>query len=224
MGAQLLSHYLQSKRIKKEKYTLIYQELVFPFLPEVLIYYETQTDFRKGHDVIKNVNVEELINSIRKKIQFGNIKLLIQYNELIKANYFYDARGDMKEINTLKFFYEYLSDVVLILKRMKKDDNLTKSVELTLKKYGIWILVSGEIGYEDATNLMTYDFLINSNFYEEIPKKSLDSLVAESEDFPSNKRENILSRLVEAFYKENEDMEIEYVNKLNESLLINYKC
>lgn len=168
VGAQFLSHYLQSQRIKKEEYNSIYQELVFPFLPEVLIYYETHTNFRKGHDVTKDLNADELIENIRKKSQLGNIKLLIRYNELIKTDYFYDGRGDAKNIGVLKFFYEYLSDVLMILKRMKKDNDLTKSVEMIHKKYGIWILVSEEMGYEDATNVMSYDFLLDDNFYKEI--------------------------------------------------------
>lgn len=223
VGAQFLSHYLQSRRIKKEEYNSIYQELVFPFLPEVLIYYETHTNFRKGHDVTKDLNADELIESIRKKSQLGNIKLLIRYNELIKTDYFYDGRGDAKNIGVLRFFYEYLSDVLMILKRMKKDNDLTKSVEMIHKKYGIWILVSEEMGYEDATNVMSYDFLLDDNFYKEISQRKLNSLIAdstESTESHSKNRKIILKILLNEFSK-NGELDVEVIRKLKESLVSN---
>lgn len=222
VGAQFLAHYLQNKRIYKENDNRAFQELIFPFLPEILLFYETETDFRRGHDVEKNIDVKDLVERISTRIQFSNMELLSRYNELIKSEYFYDAKGDVKEIQTLRFFYAYLSYSLEVLnKKSLKEEELVKQLDIVRKKYGIWILVSEEIGYESSIEVMSLDFLISNNFYYNSHQDNLNELVYKvGRTSCTKKGYKFLESLLEVIAKD-DNQKVGSIGELERSLLEN---
>lgn len=205
IGAQFLAHYLQNKRIDQEKNNKVYQELIFPFLSEILIFYEIETSFRKGHHIEKKIDAKDFVERISKKIQYSDMKLLARYNELIKSEHFYDAKGDIREIYTLKFFYEYLSYSLEIMEKNKfKEIELFKQIDITRKQYGIWILISEDIGYQSAIEVMSFDFLIPEEFYLNSLLNNLNELISsESKTSSTTNRHRLLKCLVNKITREN---------------------
>ncbi|MEC3884596.1 hypothetical protein VKA52_12755 [Halobacillus sp. HZG1] len=202
IGAQFLSHFLNSKREKNKEKSEVYQEFIYPFLPEVLLYYHTETNFRKGHDVEKEVSLNSLLEKISLKVSYGNMKLLTYYYEARKYEYFFDGRGWSKERNLLRFLFWFLDYSANILKGMKpREEEMYKEVIKTQKLYGIWVLVSEELEFDNSIEFMKYDFLLSDQFLKEINLKRLKKLV--DNDFPQDDdRIRLLKEIISVFEEE----------------------
>lgn len=178
VGAQFLSHWLTKSRERELNNDIIYQEFIYPFLPEVLLYYDTETNFRKGHDVEKEVDIEQLLKRISQNVSFGNMRLLSAYYDIKKREHFFDGRGFGKERNTLKFMFWYLDYTLEILDRKNsKIEGLISEIKRIQKLYGLWVLMAEESELPEATNLMAFDFYLNDDFFQNISIESLRRLV-----------------------------------------------
>lgn len=199
IGAQLLSHYLNSRRENKKYDNEVYQEFIYPFIPEVLFYYHTETHFRKGHDVEQEVNIHELLEKVSKKVSYGNMKLLTYFYETKKYDFFFDGRGWSKERNMLKFLFFYLDYSVQILKNRKQREQLMIDEVIKVQKlYGIWLIFAEEMEFDIASDFMRYDFLLRDCFLSEISTKNLRTLV-EDDTFENSNKIDFLKSVVSEF-------------------------
>ncbi|EID42874.1 hypothetical protein [Parageobacillus thermoglucosidasius] len=224
-GAQILAHILSNKRSKNEKKDKVYQEFIYPFLPYVLLYYNTETNFRKGHDVEKEVDIERLLDRISEKVSYGNMKLLSCYYNIIKFDHFFDGRGYSKEINILRFMFWYLDYAISILSKKKPiEQELILEVKKVQRLYGIWILIAQEIDFPLAIEIMKYDFYLNEKFLSELDIELLRNLV--DYDSPLHDcRANLLKIIIQEL-KSKIDYEIDALEELETHLSLNYeqKC
>lgn len=205
-GAQFLSHYLNIKREKKKNENEIYQEFIYPFLPEVLLYYDTETNFRKGHDVEQEVNLQDLLIRISQKVSYGNLKLLSAFYQIKKTDHFFDGRGYSKERNILRFMFWYLNYAIEILKEKQKKEksDLLLEVERVQKLYGLWILLAEEMDFPLATELMKYDFYFYQSFLQEIDVDILREII-EIEPGLDKRRANFLKIMIREWERETND-------------------
>ncbi|WP_117017098.1 hypothetical protein [Aeribacillus pallidus] len=195
-GAQILNHILSINRSKKERNDEIYQEFIFPFLSEVLLYYSTETSFRKDHDVEKEVDIDSLLSRISEKASYGNMKLLSCYYNIIKSDYFFDARGYSKERETLRFMFWYLDYVRgIISKKNPIDEDVLTEVKKIQKLYGIWILTAEEIEFPLSIEFMKYDVFLDNNFLFELDINLLKELV-DCNSFLNERRANLLKIII----------------------------
>ncbi|RAS75226.1 hypothetical protein [Priestia endophytica] len=154
--AQVLSHWFSVRREKSKSNKEIYQEFVYPFLTEVILFYETETDFRRGHDVEKEIPISGVIEKMSKKISYGNTKLMSAFHSYKSSSYFFDGRGYGQERELIKLLFWYLDCVVNVLNKLpKKDKETIHKVKDIQKHYGIWYLVFEKLdSYEDAVKFM----------------------------------------------------------------------
>src|SRR5699024_12673781 len=85
-AVQFLSHFFSQRCETKHRRNDIYQEFIYPFLPEGLLDYDTETNFRKEHDVEQKVDIENLLNKISEKVSYGNTDLSLHYYNISFVN------------------------------------------------------------------------------------------------------------------------------------------
>ncbi len=205
VGAQYLSHHFNNQRENKKRQDEIYQEFIYPFVSDVLFFYETSTAFREDH-IDQKVDVNKLLNNISEKVSYGNMRLLSSYYEINKMNYYADYRGWSKESNTLVFLFWYLDYVIEILQQKNpKKDSMYKNIIRTQKLYAIWYLVADEIGYPLSIEFMKYDFYLYENFLPEIEIKVLRDLVNSNRVNYRQRRFNFLKMVIREFERKEEN-------------------
>ena len=106
--AQFIGHILNKKRQDNIFNMEVYQNFIAPYLSDVFLYYETETNFRKGHDVEKNINIEGLIDRISMQKQYGDVKLLQCFFDMKVPEYFFDGRGGTKKRSIIYLIFWYL--------------------------------------------------------------------------------------------------------------------
>jgi hypothetical protein len=157
VGAQFISHYLTAKREKSKDYKTIYQEFISPTLSDVLFYFVTETDWRKGHDVEKTIDSENVMERISKKISYGDsnlINALYSYTSFIT---FFDGRGEAKNTSILNTFFWYLNYASFIINNLKNvNKEILERVTYTQKMYGLWTILSDSFGFSTATNILSW--------------------------------------------------------------------
>lgn len=210
VGAQFLSHWLTKCREAKVNRDAIYQEFIYPILPEVLLYYDTETDFRKGHDVEREVDIEGLLNRISQKVSFGNMKLLSAYYKIKKKDHFFDGRGFGRERNTLRFMFWYLDYSLEILnKREPRIEEFISNVKKTQKLYGLWFLLAEESEFPQATSAMKFDFYLSNDFFQEISIEYLKELIdLDAGPGSYNRRSDFVKYIIEKWRSEAKGAEI----------------
>lgn len=220
IGAQFLSHWLTKYREAKKDRDAIYQEFIYPILPQVLLYYDTETNFRKGHDVEKEIDVEILLEKISNKVSFGNMKLLSAYYDIKKSKHFFDGRGYGEERNTLRFMFWYLDYTLEILNKKKpKTEDLLSEIKTTQKLYGIWFLLSEVSEFNLATEAMMFDFYLSNNILQDIRIENIKELVELSSDSGLYKRrEEFVKLIIEKWELESDNNEIPILTKIRLSL------
>lgn len=212
-GAQILSHILSARRSVRENERSIYQEFIFPFLSKVLLYYSTETNFRKAHDVEKEVDLDKLVKDISGKVSYGNLKLLSCQYEIEKTIHFFDGRGGSEERNTLRFLFWFLDYCYQVISNMKDvedyvRENMLREIRRNQKLYGIWILVAEEYHTpysHDAIEFMKYDFF----YYDLLPEYPIE-LIRELIDIEiavDKRRLEFLKIFVEHTASKQEDLE-----------------
>lgn len=211
-AAQFLSHLFHAKRERKNRENDIYQEFIYPFIPEVLLYYDTST-YRKGHDIETEVVLENLLERISQKVSYGNMKLLLYSYETKKWDYLFDGRGWSKNRNMLKFIFWYLDYSVEILKNKKPvEETLLSEIIQVQKYYGIWALVSEEIDYDLSVRFMSSDYLFQK-VVENIEMKGLRHLV-DSNEIVNVQRAHVLKKVIMELQEQKETANIHGLNEL----------
>lgn len=173
VAGQLLSHFFTKRRDKQKEARETFQKFIYPSLNDVILYYDTETNFRKAHDVERNIDSKELANDISKNIKYGNSKLIgaiIQYNSSIT---FFDGRGNSEEVDRLKMYFWFLDFSLDTIKKMGMlDHSIAKKIKLTQKKYGIWGILTDIYGV-NAIEILQYDWMWKDSFLENYSLKRL---------------------------------------------------
>lgn len=177
--AQLLGHWLNKRRKDIQFNKEIYQFLIAPNLSEVILYYETERNFKKNHDVEKTIEIEYILDNIYNQVQYADTQLLQCFFNLDSSNHFYSARGEEKEraqLYLLLWYMEYARKVIKNLPKGKNKEMINK-VEEYEKLYGIWYILSDMVGYKLSKDFMSYDFYYSSFVKEHVKLDELIKLV-----------------------------------------------
>lgn len=165
--AQSLAHFLSLKREREKDGKIVFQEYITPFLNQVLLYYETETHFRKGHDVEVVINRRDLIDKVESKISYGGPHTLKSLLEYKNSQTFFDGRGFSQDYCTYNLFFWYLDDSLKILENIRDMDEIYLSqIRLVQKKYAIWSILTELYGNEDAIEVIKYQWVWGEEFFD----------------------------------------------------------
>ncbi|AMM93857.1 hypothetical protein UP17_16380 [Peribacillus simplex] len=178
LAGQVFSHYFTKRRDKQKEARETYQKFIYPSLNDVILYFETETHFRKGHDVERTIDSETLTSKISENIIFGNsnlINAIFNYNSSIT---FFDGRGYSKDVNMLSMYFWFLDYSIETFKRMGKiDKKIKKSVQLTQKKYGVWVLLTDLFGIDEAIEILKYHWMWKDSYLDKLSLRKLKTLM-----------------------------------------------
>jgi hypothetical protein len=179
VGAQFLSHILTARREKIKDNKTIYQEYISPFLNEVLFYFETETDWRKGHDVERTIDGDGLVEQLSDKIKYGDPNLLNSIYKYTSSITFFDGRGEAKNINKLKTFFWYLNYSSQIIQNLKLENReLIEKINYTSKMYGIWAILTDLYGFYSATKFLSWKWAWEyKDFLNSLPMENLRNII-----------------------------------------------
>ncbi|MGR6338162.1 hypothetical protein ACU5CE_09935 [Priestia megaterium] len=182
--AQVLSHVFSIVRENNTYNKKVYQEFIYPFVTDVVLFYKTETNFRKGHDVEKEIDLEKLIEDMSEKISYGNMKLMSAIYHYQSSSHFFDGRGGTQERERLKVFFWYLDYTVYILNKLpKKDNEMIEEIINVQKHYAIWYLVFEKLDvYEETVEFMQYDFYFPKWYMDKLSIDELRMVIEENRE------------------------------------------
>lgn len=178
MTAQWLSHRFAIKREITKYNNEVIQEFVLPNLNDVLLYIDTETAFRKQHDVEVDLLPEKIIGSIKDKIKYADKNIINSLFDYENSITYFDGRGESKNVATLKAFYLFLDYSLTILQKSSfENEYLINKINRGIKLYGISSILTDLVGKESTINLLVYNWAWRNDAFQRIPKHVLDSLI-----------------------------------------------
>lgn len=181
MTAQWLSHRFAIKRETTKYNNEVIQEFVIPNLNEVLLYIETETAFRKQHDVEVELLPEKIIENIKHSIKYADeyiINSLFDYENSIT---YFDGRGERTNIEISRAFYLFLDYSLAALQKSSfENEYLIDKISRGLKLYGISSVLIDLVGKENTISLLMYNWAWRNDAFKRIPKHSLDALIKDN--------------------------------------------
>lgn len=176
---QGISYIQMKKREKSKEYKKISQQFIFPFLNEALLFIEIKTDYRKETNIqIIDVDAEEVITKIQKKISYGNAKLMNALYRYYNTAAYFEGRGEAKNLATYEVFYHYLNHAYETIEKSEfKDEQLLNTILKNQKIYGIAFVLTSILGNEEALKILSHKWLWSHNFLNKIPLHLLEDLM-----------------------------------------------
>ena len=217
IGAQMLSHWFTLRRERKKDAKKTYQEFIYPFLNDILLFVNTETDFRKDHDVEIPINSDGLIKQIEKKISLGNSKLLNAIYFYRHSITFFDGRGMSRDVSILNIFFEFLSYSNEILKHTGDANNdILVNIKETQKLYGIWSVLTNIYGFETSSDILRWKWLWSKGYLDRITLEELTVLMNQPHVHTYTIKsfiESMKYEFIKAGEEENESVPIGYLKE-----------
>ncbi|NLY80612.1 MAG: hypothetical protein GX072_12225 [Lysinibacillus sp.] len=172
--------YMRTKKQEKSReYKEISQQLILPYLNEVVLFIDVKTDHRKETGVqMLEVNAEEVIARIQEKISFGNAKLMNALYRYYHAVAYFEGRGEAKNLATYEVFYHYLAHAYNTIEKSElKDEQLLDTILKNQKIYGIAFVLTSILGNDEAIKIISHKWLWSHNFLNKVSIHLLDDLI-----------------------------------------------
>lgn len=218
--------YMRTKRQEKSReYKEISQQLIIPYLNEVVLYIDIKTDHRRETGVqMLEVNSEEVISKIQEKISFGNAKLMNALYRYYNTVAYFEGRGEAKNLATYEVFYHYLDHAYNTIEKSDfKDDQLLDTILKNQKIYGIAFVLTTILGNDEAIKILSHKWLWSHNFLNKIPLHLLEDLINNynNSTMEEHKLLKLLSIIKQDFHESPEiDRFQELKNYLEEAVVI----
>ncbi|WP_191556436.1 hypothetical protein [Metabacillus idriensis] len=163
--AQYFSHHLTKEREKTSSNRNNYQKLYSPILLKIFMFYRVSTHYRKGHDILPNVNEEEIlkeiVDHIGSNLMYATPRIISDYYNVERYKYEDDDSGFYKEKYTLKLIENFLNEICKFKIFSKENKKLIREYRL---KYLIWrILTIENESMIFANEVLGMDFYFNKN-------------------------------------------------------------
>jgi hypothetical protein len=174
---QLLSHLFTHQREQKKLEKEVYQNLVAPYLNDVIFYINSETITRAQHDLEERIDIEQVINNINKNIKYGNSQLFLALFDYQDSRTYFDGSGKQKNSGVLAFLYWYLDFVINDgIKGVGYENmdtfELIALIRRTQIKCGIWYLMCDRLLFEGSKNKL-------SILFEQLPNPLANYTVAD---------------------------------------------
>lgn len=192
----------------------IIQEYILPNLNEVMLYIDTETHFRKGHDVEVEVIPEEIIKTIESKVKYANKYLVNALFDYQNSYSYFDGRGEAKNLAIFKVFYFFLDYSLAILKKSSfENEYLLSKISKRLKLYGISFILTDLVGKEETINVLSYNWAWRSDAFDRIPIHQLERILKDYEKEPVNASHEMvqLINVIEKEYKQSDVSDSEFL-------------
>lgn len=201
------------------------QHLIFPFLNEVNLYIELNTDYRKETGVrMIEIDEDKIIRNIQKNIRYGNAKLMNALYRYYHTIAYFEGQGEAKNLLTFEVFYHYLDYAYQTIKKSDfKDERLLDTILKNQKIYGIAFVLTSILGKEEALKILSHKWLWSHGFLNKVSVILLDDLINNynNDTIEENKLLKLLSILKQDFHESEEiDRFQELKNYLEEALMI----
>ncbi|ASS70096.1 hypothetical protein [Bacillus atrophaeus] len=160
---QLLSHLFTHQREKKKLEKEVYQNLVAPYLNDVIFYINSETIIRAQHDLEERIDIEQVIKNINQNIKYGNSKLFLALFDYQDSRTYFDGSGMHKDSGILAFLYWYLDFVIYEGIKGVGYENMDTFefialIRRTQIKCGIWYLMCRQLNFEESKNKLAILF------------------------------------------------------------------
>ncbi|WP_144788228.1 hypothetical protein [Lysinibacillus fusiformis] len=224
--AQFLSHHFSRKREEIKEYKQVNQELIFPNLNDVILFIETETHFRKGHDVEETIDPNKIIKEFQSKISYGNTSLISALHRYRNSFAYFDGRGEGQNMRTFEVFFTYLGYAEESLKKSNiHDDYLLKLIKNNQKIYGISFLLADLIGKEKTFQLLSHRWLWSYDFLDRISTSLLEELIANynNHSVDNHKLMCFINVIKEGFYESSDLEGMGYLKDLVEEMIESVK-
>lgn len=201
------------------------QHLILPYLNEVILYIELNTDYRKETGVrMLEINEDEVINNIQKNIRYGNAKLMNVLYRYYHTVAYFEGRGEAKNLLTFEVFYRYLDyDYETMEKSDFKDEQLLDTILKNQKIYGMAFVLTSILGKEEALKILSHKWIWSQDFLNKVSLYLLDDLINNynNSTMEEHKLLKLLSILKQDFQESEEiDRFQELRNYLEEAFMI----
>jgi len=149
IGAILTSRRDSKRKIKDEENRRI-KKIYFPIYTEIYHYFATENNFRKHHDVIHKIS----INEIKQKLQIileDNYDILDNFlfrilDKIKSEKYYDDLSGGERNRNYLAVFCSFMKEFLRLQKKHKiLDKNFNKEVSNIYYAYFLWFILYRKI-------------------------------------------------------------------------------
>lgn len=222
---QMLIYVHFRKREKLKEYNQINQELVFPYLNEVLLYIEMQTDRRKEHGIeMIHIHQDQLITKIHEKANLGNSKLLNALFRYFKTISYFEGHGEGKNLATYEVLFYYLEHAFESIKYSNyADKDLLDNIKTNEKIVGIAFVLTSLIGKDEAIKILSHKWLWSTSFLKEISTDLLGDLISNYNSSKMDKEKLLmfLSTINNGFFESTEEEQFpELKGYIDEAMLI----
>lgn len=169
--------YIYIRRKEKiQEYKNINQELILPYLNDVILFIEKETDYLHGSEI--RINPDKIISNIQGRIGFGDSRLINALYRYRNSISYFNGKGEAKNIATYEVFYFFLEHAYdCLVKSRYKDDFLIDLILKNQKIYGIAFVLTTLIGREEALKILSHKTLWTSKFLDKISFGLLEDLI-----------------------------------------------
>ncbi|MFJ7828410.1 hypothetical protein [Psychrobacillus sp. NPDC096623] len=157
VSAQLLNSRLTHNREMKSYLREVYENFVYEFFIDILIYADIVSMPRREHDTKRDVDINKVMDNMFRKIHYGNKQLKSLHLEYKSLKYMEDFRGDSEHITIMKtcYFFSLYSKEIFKKMGIKLAPNVEDKLIQAIKTFASLHIYSEAREYEQALNTMT---------------------------------------------------------------------
>lgn len=167
--------------IKNEKireYKIKNEQFILPYLNDVLLYIETETDYLKGNGVDVNIDPHKVIKNIQGKSRYCDAKVMNALYRYRNASLYFEGKGEARSLTIYEVFFFYLGSAYESFQKSKyADKELYYTIVTNQKIYGMAFVLTTLFGKEEALKILSHKKLWKPNFLDKLPIDLLEDLI-----------------------------------------------
>ncbi len=174
----ILTHFFLISKEKVTQYKKIHEHFILPYVNDVLLFIESETQDVVGDKAMVEVNSDKIIKQIQKKASYGNLKLVHALYRYKNTFSYFVGKGEAKSLPTYEVFYIYLQYAKDHLQKNKHTDKLLlERIGKKQKLYGIAFVLTTILGKDEALKILSHKRLWAQSFLDKLSTELLEDLM-----------------------------------------------
>jgi len=141
--ANRLSEHSQKRQFDRDTI----RKLFLPLIPEIVACFDTATAFRKGHDIAKELTIQELEEKFllhtEKHVEYVDAGISQEILRLKNRKYFEDFSGFMSDIEILQTIHVFIERMIYLGRRTQViNRQLARQYRVYSRYYDLWYRLS----------------------------------------------------------------------------------
>jgi len=152
-----LTEFLIRNRRQSDFHRQAFQQLFSPFLPRIVQWFETETAFRRDHDVSDRISLSELgeeyLTHVRSALAYADAPLFEDFQQLQVSIHFSDFSGYMRQYQFVRSFSQFIDSMLHSSKysRMLSRTQARRYRSLS-RQLRLWHVIARSAGGAGAAN------------------------------------------------------------------------